>query len=50
MALSGGGSFRATAPSGHTLSQREVLRLFLPVAVEIAEEESGAWRYEVVSS
>jgi RNA 3'-terminal phosphate cyclase (ATP) len=38
MALAGGGTFRTLAPSGHTLTNAEIVQRFLPVRIVFAPE------------
>jgi RNA 3'-terminal phosphate cyclase (ATP) len=47
MALGGGGTFRTLRPSGHTVTQLELLRRFLGVEITAAEEADDAWRITV---
>jgi RNA 3'-terminal phosphate cyclase (ATP) len=47
MAMSGAGVFRSVAPSLHTTTQIETLRMFLDVDVSLTQESVEAWRIEV---
>jgi RNA 3'-terminal phosphate cyclase (ATP) len=47
MALAGGGSFTASAVSQHTLTNAEIIRRFLPLAIAIDPIEGGAWRISI---
>ena len=47
MALAGGGSFRTQAPTRHTLTNIEVLKMFLDVEIEAREVERELWSIEV---
>ncbi len=42
MALAGGGSFRTTALSKHARTNIEVVRMFLPVRMDVAKDDSGS--------
>jgi RNA 3'-terminal phosphate cyclase (ATP) len=48
LALAGGGSFRTLQPSSHTLTNIEVLQMFLPVEVRLEEEAPDRFRIEVL--
>ncbi len=43
MALAGGGIFRTLAPTGHTITNAEVIRRFLPVEVSIRRHSRMDW-------
>jgi len=47
MALAGGGSFRTLAPSRHMTTNIEVIRLFLPVDVEMRQHALNDWEIRV---
>ena len=47
MALAGGGSFRTLAPTRHMTTNAEVIRLFLPVEVEMRQRASNDWEIRV---
>ncbi len=47
MALAGGGSFRTLAPSRHMTTNAEVIRLFLPVDVEMMQHAPNDWEIRV---
>lgn len=47
MALSGGGSFRTLRPTLHTLTNIEVIKAFLDVAVEITQDGPGSWEIRI---
>jgi len=47
MALAGGGSFRTLAPTRHLTTNAEVIRLFLPVEVEMRQHASNDWEIRV---
>ena len=49
MAMSGGGVFRTGPPSRHTLTNVDVVRRFLPVALECREFDTRAWEVRVAS-
>lgn len=44
MALSGGGSFRTLKPTRHTITNIEVIKAFLDVAVEITQDGPASWK------
>jgi RNA 3'-terminal phosphate cyclase (ATP) len=46
-ALAGGGVFRTVEPTGHTTTQVEVIRQFLPYDIACVKESERAWRIEV---
>jgi RNA 3'-terminal phosphate cyclase (ATP) len=46
MALAGGGAFRTSPPSRHTLTNVDVIRMFLDGNVQIERENSGSCRIE----
>jgi len=48
MALAGGGSFRTVAPSRHTITNLEVLKQFLELAVRVEKEDRDVWFIEIV--
>ena len=43
MALAGGGSFRTTAPTPHSLTNAEVILASLPIPIELKKEPDLAW-------
>ncbi|ABA89734.1 RNA 3'-phosphate cyclase, class II [Syntrophotalea carbinolica DSM 2380] len=43
LALAGGGAFRTLHPTPHTLTNIEVIKIFLPVDVKINEAECNGW-------
>jgi len=47
MALAGGGSFRTMAPTRHMTTNAEVVRLFLPVRVDIRQLARNDWEIKV---
>jgi RNA 3'-terminal phosphate cyclase (ATP) len=47
MVLAGGGLFRTTKPSLHTITNAEVIQRFLPVPIRIEQEGETAWRVSV---
>ncbi|BCS88988.1 RNA 3'-terminal phosphate cyclase [Pseudodesulfovibrio sediminis] len=47
MVLAGGGSFRTTKPSMHTLTNIEVIRQFIDLPIEIKQESEGVWRIDL---
>ncbi len=47
LALTGGGSFRTTKPSLHTMTNAEVIQRFLSVAIRVEQESELAWRVQV---
>lgn len=47
LALGSGGAFRTVAPSGHTLTQIELLRRFLGTEIRVERESELAYRVEV---
>jgi RNA 3'-terminal phosphate cyclase (ATP) len=47
MALAGGGSFRTLAPTRHMTTNAEVIRLFLPVRVEMRQVAKNDWEIQV---
>jgi RNA 3'-terminal phosphate cyclase (ATP) len=47
MALAGGGSFRTLAPTAHLTTNAEVIRLFLPVEVEMQQRAPNDWEVRV---
>jgi RNA 3'-terminal phosphate cyclase (ATP) len=48
MALAGGGSFVTLSLSSHALTNIEVLKVFLPVAIKSVPESNDTWRVEVM--
>jgi RNA 3'-terminal phosphate cyclase (ATP) len=50
MAMGVGGVFRTVKPSGHSLTQIELVRKFLGVRVTATEESSDVWRVEVTAT
>lgn len=44
LALARGGSFTTTEPTGHTTTNLDVIRRFLPVDFKVEEVEEGRWR------
>ena len=46
----GGGSFRATKPSRHTITNAEVIQRFLPGPILIKQETELVWRVSVGSN
>jgi RNA 3'-terminal phosphate cyclase (ATP) len=49
-AMAGGGTFRTGPPSRHTLTNVEVVRRFLPVALECREFAPRCWSVEVTGA
>jgi len=47
MALGSGGTFRTLKPTPHTETNADVIRRFLPAAIEIEHEASGVYRVTV---
>ncbi len=47
LALAGGGGFRTTEPSSHTVTNAKVVEAFVPVSVRMSKEPSS-WLVEVV--
>lgn len=47
LALARGGSFTTTEPSGHTRTNADILREFLPVAISTEPAGPAAWRLQV---
>jgi RNA 3'-terminal phosphate cyclase (ATP) len=47
MALAGGGKFRTLAPSNHTRTNIEVVKMFLDVNVKCEEKEKDLWEIEI---
>ncbi|HAE37637.1 MAG TPA: RNA 3'-terminal phosphate cyclase [Candidatus Riflebacteria bacterium] len=47
MALAGGGCFTTTEPTDHTLTNLEVIKMFLPVSHEISQIETKLWRIDM---
>ncbi len=47
MALTGGGSFRTTKPSLHSMTNAEVIQRFVSVAIPIEQESELVWRVQV---
>lgn len=45
-ALAGGGSYLTLAPTQHTLTNMEVVRLFLDIAIKAEQVGEGVWRIE----
>jgi RNA 3'-terminal phosphate cyclase (ATP) len=43
MAIAGEGAFRTVSPTRHTLTNAEILRMFLDVEVEVRREASSKW-------
>jgi RNA 3'-terminal phosphate cyclase (ATP) len=50
MALAGGGRFRTLTPTGHTLTNAEVIRRFLPVEVTIQRHTPKVWEVRIEKS
>jgi RNA 3'-terminal phosphate cyclase (ATP) len=50
MALSGGGSFRTLRPTRHFLTNVEVIKAFLDVAVEIKQDGPGRWEIRIAGT
>jgi RNA 3'-terminal phosphate cyclase (ATP) len=49
LAMSGGGAFRTGPPSRHTLTNVDVIRCFLPAALECRAFESRLWEVRVAA-
>ena len=49
LALARGGSFVTSQPSGHTTTNLDVIRRFLPVDFKVEEVEEGRWRVMISS-
>ncbi len=47
LALAGGGSFRTTAPSGHSRTHADIIHRFLPVRVGFELDSDRTWRVAV---
>jgi RNA 3'-terminal phosphate cyclase (ATP) len=47
LSLAGGGSFRTLRPTRHTLTNIEVINMFLPIGIEIEEEGCDTWRIRI---
>lgn len=47
MAMAGGGSFRTLSPTRHMTTNAEVIRLFLPVEVEMRQHAPNDWEIRV---
>ena len=43
MALAGGGSFRTTKPSSHSVTNAEIIQRFLPVSIKFDAESATTW-------
>ncbi|HWQ92692.1 MAG TPA: RNA 3'-terminal phosphate cyclase, partial [Clostridia bacterium] len=50
LVLAGGGSFRTTKPSLHTITNAEIIQRFLPVPIRIEQESALVWRINVGSN
>ena len=50
LALSGGGSFRTTAPTAHSLTNAEVIQAFLPIDIRFEKEPGRAWLVTLATS
>lgn len=50
LALAGGGIFRTLAPTPHTMTNIEVLRLFLDVDARVEQESELVWRISLQST
>ncbi|MDH4317175.1 MAG: RNA 3'-terminal phosphate cyclase [Desulfobulbaceae bacterium] len=48
MAISGGGSFRTMKPTLHTWTNIEIIKSFLPVDIQVKEEEDNAWLIQII--
>ncbi len=49
MALAGGGSFTTTEPSLHTLTNLQVIEMFLPVRSTCTQLDKGLWKIEIAA-
>jgi RNA 3'-terminal phosphate cyclase (ATP) len=47
MVLAGGGSFRTTKPSPHTITNAEVIQRFVSIPIRTEQESELVWRVEV---
>jgi RNA 3'-terminal phosphate cyclase (ATP) len=47
MAMAGGGRFTTLQPSGHTLTNIDIIRKFLDVDISVKEVDSDCGRYEI---
>ena len=47
LALAGGGSYVTLKPGSHTLTNIDVIRKFVPVAIETIELEPDVWRIQL---
>lgn len=47
LAIAGGGAFTTVRPSGHTVTQAEIVQKFLPVRIDLQERGDDLWRIEV---
>ena len=47
LALAGKGKFLSCAPSLHTLTNKEIIQMFLPVLITIVQIERGKWEIQV---
>ena len=50
MALAGGGSFRTLRPTRHFITNIEVIKAFLKVAVEIKQDGPGSWEIRIAGN
>jgi RNA 3'-terminal phosphate cyclase (ATP) len=50
MALAGGGTFRTLAPTGHTVTNADVIRRFVDVSIVVDPEGDGVYRVSVGSA
>ena len=49
LALAGGGTFSTLSPTAHTLTNIEVLRLFLDVDVKVEQQDEQVWAITITS-
>jgi RNA 3'-terminal phosphate cyclase (ATP) len=47
MALAGGGSFRTTQPSSHSMTNAAIIERFIPAAIRFEQETASAWRVTI---
>lgn len=47
LALAGGGAFRTLAPTAHTITNIEVLRLFLALDIKVEQQDEQGWAISI---
>ncbi len=50
LAIAGGGEFRTVRPTRHTLTNVEIIRMFLDVEIEVRKEDPSRWTIAIESS